>query len=934
MASIQGIYIALFERPADPSGLAFFNNVTNQGADLTQIGDLAGQREYLDRFVGQSNEQIVRSIYRSLFNREAEQSGVDFFVGRLQRGEININTVAINILDGAQNQDLAIVNNKIAAANSFTAMIDTPQEIAGYSGNSAAQAGRDFIRTVTTSVPDTATITAAVARATGTGSPNNPPNAAADAFATGLNVALTLAPAQLLGNDTDPDSDPLTIASVQGAVNGTVALTSGNVVFTPNQNFSGNGTFTYTASDGKGGTSTATVTVTVGSPPPQAVQLTADVETVTGTTFSAPLINQGGNQVQSLNSGDKLTGTGTGTKLDATLNGSEAGGTKPTINGVSLINLTSVGAAPNIFDATNVQGATAFTSVDSTRGLTINNIGTAATVGITNLQAGDFDHTFRFADVNTSGATDTATLKLNGAGANATAATGIDISLVGQTTGGFETIAVESSGAASRINSITSSLGGTNFLRTINITGDKDLTIDNPLVGVSTLAAGGFAGALRVTADATKDVSFTGGGGNDFLNFAAGLDTNDTVVGGGGRDTVTVTNANGLGIGNHVSGVEVVQFDNPVPAAAIVFDQNNVPSVEAVNQNSASPLTVNNFDSASGADFTKGVTVLNTGPLTVNVEGAIGSITDQLNVTYGQNGPLPSSALQTVAGLTAGGLTAPNVETLNINVLADANGQTALGTGNIIDPAIKTITISGGATNEAFALNNASNNYGAGSAINKIDASTFVGDLRRGAGTGPSDVGISGDIRGETIIAGSGDDVIRDGGRDAPNTPGDKITGGAGKDVFLLGDTVSTSGLPNATVPNGAFTADQLLNFTSLLDLDLGGGGPGSFVDRLNMDVTFNFNGIAQIVSSAPAPINGATFGAAVNSLIAAGGDLHNTGASGTALKAGLYAYNGEEFLIANEASAAATGYVPGDTVVLHVPNVAGTLNAEDIILT
>ena len=41
MATIQGIYVALFGRPADPNGLSYFNGVTKNGADLTAIGDLA-----------------------------------------------------------------------------------------------------------------------------------------------------------------------------------------------------------------------------------------------------------------------------------------------------------------------------------------------------------------------------------------------------------------------------------------------------------------------------------------------------------------------------------------------------------------------------------------------------------------------------------------------------------------------------------------------------------------------------------------------------------------------------------------------------------------------------------------------------------------------------------------------------------------------------
>ncbi len=67
MASIQGVYLALFGRPADPVGLSFFNGVTGNGANLTGIGDLSSQPEYLNRFTGQNSTQIVQSIYQSLF---------------------------------------------------------------------------------------------------------------------------------------------------------------------------------------------------------------------------------------------------------------------------------------------------------------------------------------------------------------------------------------------------------------------------------------------------------------------------------------------------------------------------------------------------------------------------------------------------------------------------------------------------------------------------------------------------------------------------------------------------------------------------------------------------------------------------------------------------------------------------------------------------
>ena len=145
MATIQGIYVALFGRPADPTGLSYFNTVTKNGADLTAIGDLAGTAEYKERFAGQTNSQIVNSIYKSLFNRDAEASGLKFFVDGLTNGTYNIKNIAIAILDGSQGSDLTIVNNKIAAADLFTKALDTQTEIDSYKGTSAANIGRNFL---------------------------------------------------------------------------------------------------------------------------------------------------------------------------------------------------------------------------------------------------------------------------------------------------------------------------------------------------------------------------------------------------------------------------------------------------------------------------------------------------------------------------------------------------------------------------------------------------------------------------------------------------------------------------------------------------------------------------------------------------------------------------------------------------------------------
>ncbi len=173
MATIQGVYVALFGRPADPLGLAFFNGVTNNGANLSAISALSSQKEYTDRFAGQNNNTIVNSIYQSLFNRDAEPAGLAFFVDALNKGTLNINNIAIAILDGAQGNDKTVLAAKLASADAFTAALDQPAEVGAYIGTAAANAGRAFLADVTTTAKTAAQADTAVAAVVATGAQGN-----------------------------------------------------------------------------------------------------------------------------------------------------------------------------------------------------------------------------------------------------------------------------------------------------------------------------------------------------------------------------------------------------------------------------------------------------------------------------------------------------------------------------------------------------------------------------------------------------------------------------------------------------------------------------------------------------------------------------------------------------------------------------------------
>ncbi|MFN1564764.1 tandem-95 repeat protein, partial [Vibrio harveyi] len=89
---------------------------------------------------------------------------------------------------------------------------------------------------------------------------NDAPVAINDTVTTDEDTAVTI---DVLGNDSDPENDQLTITNASvPAEQGTVAIVDGKLVFTPAENFNGDATISYTISDGQL-TDDATVAVTV-----------------------------------------------------------------------------------------------------------------------------------------------------------------------------------------------------------------------------------------------------------------------------------------------------------------------------------------------------------------------------------------------------------------------------------------------------------------------------------------------------------------------------------------------------------------------------------------------------------------------------------------------------------------------------------------------
>jgi hypothetical protein len=93
---------------------------------------------------------------------------------------------------------------------------------------------------------------------------NRPPVAAGDSYSLVQDTVLDVAQPGVLGNDTDPDGDPLLASLVAAPQHGQLTLRAdGSFTYTPTPAYTGADGFTYAASDGEASSDAASVALTV-----------------------------------------------------------------------------------------------------------------------------------------------------------------------------------------------------------------------------------------------------------------------------------------------------------------------------------------------------------------------------------------------------------------------------------------------------------------------------------------------------------------------------------------------------------------------------------------------------------------------------------------------------------------------------------------------
>ena len=390
---------------------------------------------------------------------------------------------------------------------------------------------------------------------------NDTPVATIDAASTNEDTALTLTPATLLANDSDVDGDTLTIASVQSAVNGSVALVGGNVVFTPAVNYNGPASFTYTVIDGNGGSSTATVNLSINAVGDAAVissgagSVTEDVsvaggnlstggtltvtdpdageasfqaQTVNGAYGSFTLAANGVWSYVALNSGPAIQALGAGDTLTETFTVASVDGTTSsvvvTINGTNDTAVISAGTG----------------SVTEDVGVVGGNIVTGGTLTISDADSGEASFTAQ----TTAGTYGNFTIAANGAWTYVASNTNPAIQGLGAGDTLTETFTVTS--ADGTTSSVVVTINGTNDAAVISA-GTGSVTEDVGVVGGNIATGGTLTISDADSGEATFTAQTTAGTYGNFTLAANGAWTyvaanaNPAVQALGAGDTLTET---------------------------------------------------------------------------------------------------------------------------------------------------------------------------------------------------------------------------------------------------------------------------------------------------------------------------------------------------------------------------------------------------------
>src|SRR5262249_26112213 len=123
---VQAAYVSYYGRPADPAGMLYWaGRMDAEGGSLSSIIAAFGNSDEVNRrYGGLDFMTLVTKIYQQILGRAPDPAGLNFYVSELQAGRRTLQTITLDVLNGATTPpDSTIVANRMAVATYYTAAV-------------------------------------------------------------------------------------------------------------------------------------------------------------------------------------------------------------------------------------------------------------------------------------------------------------------------------------------------------------------------------------------------------------------------------------------------------------------------------------------------------------------------------------------------------------------------------------------------------------------------------------------------------------------------------------------------------------------------------------------------------------------------------------------------------------------------------------------
>jgi len=123
---LQELYVAYFGRAADPTGLDYW---TEKGISQAAFAaNMYAQNEFKSVYGSKTVEAQVNQIYKNLFDREADVTGLTYWTQEINLGNLKVAEIATHLIWAAQNNsgsasDKTALANRTSAAIAYTAEV-------------------------------------------------------------------------------------------------------------------------------------------------------------------------------------------------------------------------------------------------------------------------------------------------------------------------------------------------------------------------------------------------------------------------------------------------------------------------------------------------------------------------------------------------------------------------------------------------------------------------------------------------------------------------------------------------------------------------------------------------------------------------------------------------------------------------------------------